>query len=41
MPVFSSIMAITLLGETFAMFHIVGALFIISGIILSSKKKLS
>ena len=41
MPVFSSIMAITLLGETFAMFHIVGALFIISGIILSSRKKLS
>ena len=41
MPVFSSIMAITLLGEAFAMFHIVGALFIISGIILSSRKKLS
>ena len=41
MPVFSSIMAITLLGESFAMFHIVGALFIISGIFLSSRKKLS
>ena len=41
MPVFSSIMAITFLGEAFAMFHIVGALFIISGIILSSRKKLS
>ena len=41
MPVFSSIMAITLLGESFAMFHIVGALFIISGIFLSSRKKIS
>ena len=41
MPVFSSIMAITLLGESFAIFHIVGALFIISGIFLSSRKKIS
>ena len=39
MPVFSSIMAITILGESFAKFHLIGALFIVSGIFLSSKKK--
>jgi drug/metabolite transporter (DMT)-like permease len=37
--VFSSIMAITILGESFAKFHLIGALFIVSGIFLSSKKK--
>ena len=40
MPVFSSIMAIGLLGESFAKFHIVGALFIVIGIFLSSRKKI-
>ena len=39
MPVFSSIMAIVLLGESFAKFHFVGALFIVTGIFLSSRKK--
>ena len=39
MPVFSSIMAIGLLGESFAKFHLVGALFIVTGIFLSSRKK--
>ena len=38
MPVFSSIMAIVLLGESFAKFHFVGALFIVTGIFLSSRK---
>jgi len=40
MPVFSSIMAITLLGESFAKFHFFGASFILFGIFLFSKKKL-
>ena len=40
MPVFSSIMAITLLGESFAKFHFFGAIFIVFGIFLSSKKVL-
>jgi drug/metabolite transporter (DMT)-like permease len=40
MPVFSSIMAIGLLGESFAKFHFVGALFIVIGIFLSSRKKI-
>ena len=39
MPVFSSIMAIGLLGESFAKFHFVGAIFIVTGIFLSSRKK--
>ena len=39
MPVFSSIMANGLLGESFAKFHFVGALFIVTGIFLSSRKK--
>ena len=39
MPVFSSIMAIGLLGENFTKFHFVGALFIVTGIFLSSRKK--
>lgn len=38
MPVFSSIMAIMLLGESFAKFHFFGAIFIVVGIFLSSKK---
>ena len=39
MPVFSSLMAIFLLGEKLATFHILGALFIIFGIIVSTKFK--
>ena len=38
-PFFSSLMAIFLLGERLANFHIVGAAFIISGIFLSTKFK--
>ncbi len=38
MPVFSSLMAIFILKEKFANFHIVGIAFIVVGIILSSKK---
>lgn len=37
MPVFSSLMAIFLIGEKFANFHIFGALFILTGIFVSSK----
>lgn len=37
MPIFSSLMAITLIGERLANFHIVGALFILTGIFVSSK----
>ena len=39
MPVFSSLMAIFLLGERLANFHIFGALFILIGIIVSTKLK--
>ena len=38
MPIFSSLMAVFLLGEQFSFHHIVGTLLIISGILLSSKK---
>ena len=38
-PVFSSIWAIFFLGENFSFFHLLGAVFIISGIILSNMKK--
>ena len=39
MPIFSSLMAIFLLGERLANFHIFGALFILTGIIVSTKFK--
>jgi len=39
MPIFSTIMAILIFNEQFMIFHLVGALFIISGIFLSSKGK--
>ena len=39
MPIFSSMMAVFLLGEQFSFHHIVGTLLIISGILLSSKKQ--
>jgi drug/metabolite transporter (DMT)-like permease len=41
MPVFSSLMAIFLLNEKLMNFHIIGAIIIIIGIYLSSKKSLS
>ena len=37
-PVFSAIWAISFLGEKFAFFHVIGVLFILSGIILSNIK---
>ena len=39
MPIFSSLMAIFLLGERLAIFHIFGACFIIFGIFVSTKFK--
>ena len=38
MPIFSTILAILIFGEKFMIFHLIGAIFIIVGIILSSKK---
>ena len=38
-PIFSTIMAIIILKEKFMFYHLIGALLIITGIILSSKKK--
>ena len=37
-PIFSTILAILIFGEKFMIFHLIGAIFIIAGIILSSKK---
>ena len=39
MPIFSTIMAILIFKEKFMIFHLIGALLIIIGIILSSKGK--
>jgi len=41
MPIFSTILAIFIFKEKFMIYHLIGALFIISGIILSSKKKVN
>ena len=41
MPVFSALMAIFLLGEKFSYYHFYGALFIVFGIFLSTKKTLN
>ena len=38
-PIFSTIMAIIILKEKFMFYHLIGALLIVTGIILSSKKK--
>ena len=38
MPIFSTIMAIVIFNESFMNYHLIGALFIISGIVLSSKR---
>jgi drug/metabolite transporter (DMT)-like permease len=40
MPAFSSIMAIFILNEKLMNFHIIGAVVIITGIYISSKKTL-
>ena len=37
MPIFSTLMAIIIFKEEFMNFHLIGAIFIITGIILSSK----
>ena len=39
MPIFSTILAIIIFNEKFMFYHLIGAILIISGIILSSKKK--
>ena len=38
MPIFSTVLAIFIFDEKFMTFHLIGAIFIISGIILSSRK---
>ena len=38
-PIFSTIMAILIFREKFMIYHLIGAILIITGIILSSKKK--
>ena len=39
MPIFSTILAMIIFKEKFMTYHIIGAMLIITGIILSSKKK--
>ena len=39
MPIFSTILAILIFDEKFMIYHLIGAIFIITGIILSSRKK--
>ena len=39
MPIFSTVMAIFIFGEKFMIFHLIGALLIIVGIILSSRRQ--
>ena len=39
MPIFSTILAILIFDEKFMIYHLIGAILIITGIILSSKKK--
>ena len=38
MPIFGAIMAIVIFDEKFMFYHFIGAVFIISGIVLSNKK---
>ena len=40
MPIFSTIMAILIFKEKFMVFHFIGAVFIITGVVLSSKRRL-
>ena len=39
MPIFSTIMAIVIFNEQFMFYHLIGAIFIILGLLLSNKKK--
>jgi drug/metabolite transporter (DMT)-like permease len=39
MPIFSTILAIIIFKEKFMIYHLIGAILIITGIVLSSKKK--
>jgi len=39
MPIFSTIFAILIFNEQFMIYHLIGAVLIIVGIILSSKKQ--
>ena len=41
MPIFSTILAIIIFKENFMFYHLIGAILIITGIILSSKKKIN
>ena len=41
MPIFSTILAILIFREKFLIYHLIGAILIITGIVLSSKKKLN
>ena len=41
MPIFSTILAIIIFGEKFMIYHLIGAILIIIGIVLSSKKKVN
>jgi len=41
MPIFSTILAIIIFKEKFMIYHLIGAMLIITGIVLSSKKKLN
>ena len=41
MPIFSTILAIIIFGEKFMIYHLIGAILIITGIVLSSKKKVN
>ena len=38
MPIFSTILALLIFKEKFMAFHLIGAIFIITGIVLSSKR---
>jgi drug/metabolite transporter (DMT)-like permease len=39
MPIFSTIMAILIFKEKFMVFHFIGAVLIIAGVVLSSKRR--
>jgi len=41
MPIFSTILAIIIFKEKFMIYHLIGAMLIITGIVLSSKKKIN
>jgi len=38
MPIFSTILAMLIFNEKFMAYHLIGAIFIVTGIVLSSKK---